>query len=85
MAKLIKRIVPVYPAMARQIRVSGTVKLLGIITKDGRIRELKVLSGHPLLRPAALAAVSQWIYIPTTLGDQAVEVEAPIDVIFELR
>lgn len=71
--------------MAKTTRVSGTVRLLGIITRDGRIRDLKVVSGHPLLTRAALDAVSQWIYGPTTLGGQPVEVEAPIDVIFELR
>lgn len=85
LAKLIKRVVPAYPALARQIRVSGTVRLLGIIAKDGRIRELKVLSGHPMLRQSALDAVSQWVYSPTILSGQPVEVEAPIDVIFEFR
>jgi len=85
MAKLIKRVIPAYPPLARQTRVSGTVKLLGIIAKDGRIRDLKVLAGHPLLQRAALDAVSQWIYSPTVISGQAYEVEAPIDVIFEIR
>ena len=85
MAKLIKKVVPAYPPLARQTRVSGTVKLLGIITKDGRIRELRVLAGHPLLQKAALDAVSQWIYSPTVISGQAYEVEAPIDVIFEIH
>jgi protein TonB len=76
---------PVYPALGRQVRVSGTVRLMGIIAKDGHIRELKLLSGHPMLSPAALDAVRQWIYSPTTLNGEPVEVEAPIDVIFELR
>lgn len=83
-AKLIKRVVPVYPQAARQIRVSGTVHLLGIIARDGTIQKLQVLSGHPLLRQAALEAVSQWVYRPTILNGQPVEVEAPIDVIFTL-
>ena len=84
-AKLIKQIVPVYPRTAIQTRIAGTVRLLGIIAKDGTIQRLQVLSGHPLLRQAALAAVSQWIYRPTILNGQPVEVEAPIDVIFILR
>jgi protein TonB len=83
-AKLLKQIVPAYPQPARQLRISGTVHLLGIIAKDGTIQRLQVLSGHPLLRQAALDAVSQWIYRPTILNGQAVEVEAPIDVIFTL-
>ena len=84
-AKLIKQVVPRYPGPALQVRVSGTVHLLGIIAKDGTIQRLQVLSGHPLLRQAALDAVSQWIYRPTILNGQPVEVEAPIDVIFTLR
>jgi protein TonB len=83
-AKLIKRVVPMYPRQASQFRISGTVHLLGIIAKDGTIQRLQVLSGHPLLRQAALDAVSQWIYRPTVLNGQPVEVEAPIDVIFTL-
>jgi len=81
-AKLIKRVVPAYPQTARQLRISGTVHLLGIIAKDGTIQKLQVLSGHPLLRQAAIDAVSQWVYRPTVLNGQPVEVEAPIEVIF---
>ena len=81
-AKLIKRVLPMYPQSARQTRTSGTVHLLGIIAKDGTIQKLQVLSGHPMLRQAALDAVRQWIYRPTILNGQPVEVEAPIDVIF---
>jgi protein TonB len=84
-AKLITRVVPAYPPLALRMRVSGTVHLLGIIGKDGRIRDLQVLDGHPMLRQAALEAVRQWIYSPTVLSGQPVEVEAPIDVNFTLR
>jgi TonB family protein len=83
-AKLITRVLPAYPQTARQLRISGTVHLLGIIAKDGRIQRLQVLNGHPLLRQAAIDAVSQWVYRPTFLNGQPVEVEAPIDVIFNL-
>jgi protein TonB len=83
-AKLLKQVVPAYPQTARQLRISGTVRMLGIIGRDGTIRKLQVLSGHPLLRQAAVDAVSQWVYRPTVLNGQAVEVEAPIDVIFTL-
>lgn len=84
-AKLIAQIVPKYPTLARQTRVSGTVRLLGIIARDGRVRDLRVLDGPPLLRQAALDAVSQWVYAPTLLGGQPVEVEAPIEVHFQLN
>jgi protein TonB len=84
-AKAIRRVLPIYPQSAQQLRIAGTVRLLGIIAKDGTIQRLQVLSGHPLLRQAAIDAVSQWVYRPTILNGQPVEVEAPIDVIFNLR
>jgi protein TonB len=83
-AKIIKRVIPTYPTLARQARVSGTVRLIGVISKDGTIQQLQIVSGHPLLVNAALDAVKQWIYRPTMLSGQAVEVIAPIDVIFTL-
>jgi len=83
-AKLIRRIVPEYPPIAIRTRVSGTVRLTGVIAKDGTIEQLQVISGNPMLVPAALAAVKQWIYSPTFLNGQPVEVIAPIDVIFTL-
>jgi protein TonB len=83
-AKLLKKVIPAYPPLARQARVSGTVQLIGVIAKDGTIQQLQVVSGHPLLVKSALDAVRQWIYRPTLLNGQAVEVIAPIDVIFTL-
>ena len=85
MATPIRKVEPVYPALARQARVSGTVELLGVLGTDGRIHELKVLRGHPLLINAALEAVRQWIFEPTLLNGQAVEVAAPITVNFILH
>ena len=73
-AKLIRQVNPAYPALARQARVSGTVRLTAIIGKDGAIRNLAVMSGHPLLAPAALEAVRQWLYQPTLLNREPVEV-----------
>jgi periplasmic protein TonB len=83
-AKLIKRVMPVYPSLARQARISGTVHLMAVIAKDGTIQDLRVLSGHPLLIATAVNAVRQWVYRPTLLNEQPVEVMAPIDVIFTL-
>lgn len=83
-AKLIRKIAPIYPMLAKATRTSGTVHLLGVIAKDGTMQQLKVLSGHPLLNEAALTAVRQWLYEPTILDGQPVEVMAPIDVIFTL-
>jgi len=83
-AKLIRKIVPVYPRMAVIARISGTVRLQGIIGKDGNIQQLQVFSGPPLLVQAALDAVRQWRYQPTLLNGEPVEVISPIDVIFTL-
>jgi protein TonB len=83
-AKLIRNPQPVYPQIARQARISGTVELSAIIGEDGHIQSLTVVSGHPLLRQAALDAVKQWVYQPTTLNEQAVKVSTTIDVIFTL-
>jgi protein TonB len=83
-ALLVHQPKPVYPPLARQARISGTVKLNAIISKDGAIEQLTVVSGHPLLIPAALEAVKQWRYKPTLLNGEPVEVITQIDVNFTL-
>lgn len=84
-AKLVHRVMPIYPPVARAGHISGAVELVGVIGVDGRIRELRVQSGNPLLVPAALAAVREWIYEPTRLNGEPVEVIAPITVNFRLN
>ena len=81
---LVERVQPVYPPMAVQTRTEGTVVLRGVIGADGRVRELLVVSGHPWLVKAAVAAVSRWRYRPTLLNGLPVEVVAPIEVHFTL-
>jgi protein TonB len=83
-AKLIRQPKPVYPALAKQARISGHVILNAIIGKDGAIANLSVASGHPLLVPAAMEAVKQWVYQPTLLNGEPVEVVTTIDVNFTL-
>lgn len=85
MASPIHRVEPIYPPLAKQARVSGVVELVGVLGVDGRIHELKVLRGHPLLVNAAIEAVRQWVYEPTLLNGQPVEVSAPIIVNFILK
>jgi protein TonB len=84
MAKLIRMVKPQYPAIAITARISGVVHLLGIIAKDGTIRNLQLVGGQPLLAQAAMQAVAQWVYQPTLLNGQPVEVIAPIEVTFTL-
>src|SRR5271165_4203810 len=83
-AHLVNRVQPIYPPLARQTRISGTVKLHAIIGKDGTVQQLQVVSGHPLLVQSALDAVRQWRYQPTLLNGEPVEVDTEIDVIFSL-
>jgi len=75
---------PVYPPLARQARISGTVRLEAVIALSGVVQSLRVASGHPLLARAALDAVRQWVYQPTLLNGEPVEVLTQIDVNFKL-
>ena len=81
---LIYRLQPAYPALARQARVQGTVVLRAIISREGTIENLQVLSGHPLLVKAAIDAVRQWRYRPYVLNGEPVEVETQVTVNFIL-
>jgi protein TonB len=83
-ASLIKHPQPIYPPLAKQARISGKVTLNAVIAKDGTIQELKVAGGHPLLIQAAMDAVKQWVYKPTLLNGEPVEVQTTIEVNFTL-
>jgi protein TonB len=84
-ARLISAPRPLYPALARQARIQGTVHLGALIATDGRIAGLHVTSGHPLLVSAAMEAVRQWVYRPTLLNGDPVEVVTEISVVFTLQ
>lgn len=81
---LIQKIEPQYPPLARAARVQGEVVLSAVIDSNGQINNLQLVSGHPMLVPAAIAAVKQWRYKPYLLNGQPVEVETTITVIFSL-
>ena len=81
---LIHQVKPTYPPLARQARIQGVVVLQAVIGKDGAIQNLKVVSGHPMLAPAALEAVKQWRYKPYYLNGEPVEVDTTINVNFTL-
>ncbi|MBI4910339.1 MAG: energy transducer TonB [Acidobacteria bacterium] len=83
-AKLVRQPKPVYPPLAKQARIQGTVRFTAIIGKDGTIQNLQLISGHPLLVPSATEAVKQWVYQPTLLNNEPVEVVTQIDVNFTL-
>jgi protein TonB len=81
---VIRRVQPTYPALARQARIQGAVQLQAEISKDGSIQNLRLISGHPMLAPAAIEAVKQWKYKPYYLNGEPVEVETQITVNFSL-
>jgi periplasmic protein TonB len=81
---LIRKIQPSYPPLARQARIQGSVLLQAEISKDGTIENLHLISGHPMLAPAAIEAVKQWRYKPYILNGEPVEVETQITVNFTL-
>lgn len=82
---LIHRVEPPYPTLARSARVQGEVVLSAVIDTNGQIKNLQLISGHPMLVPAALSAVREWRYKPYLLNGQPVEVETTITVIFSLQ
>jgi len=81
---LIQKIEPKYPSLALQAHIWGQVVLRAIIGKDGDIKELGLVSGHPLLAPAAIEAVRQWHYRPYLLNGEPVEVETIVTVNFQI-
>ena len=81
---VIRKVEPVYPKIGLAARITGVVLLKAIISKDGEIKELQVVSGHPVLVPAAIDAVKQWRYRPYLLNGEPVEVETNITVTFQI-
>ena len=72
--RIVKLVPPVYPTIASKARVSGTVVMEAILTEDGTVDQIRVISGHPLLVDAAISCVKHWKYEPTLLNGIAVRV-----------
>jgi TonB family protein len=83
-AKLVSQPRPVYPPLAKQAHISGVVHLQAVIGKEGNVINLAAISGHPLLVSSAMEAVQQWVYQPTLLNGEPVEVSTQIDVNYTL-
>ncbi len=84
-AMLIRRVEPVYPPLGIQLRREGRVELHAIISTDGSIQSLEVITGDPLFLQSALNAVRRWRYRPTILDGQPVEVDTHITVVYTLN
>lgn len=83
-ANVIRRVQPVYPPLAKSARVQGAVEFTAVISKEGRVEKLQLVSGHPLLVSAAREAILAWQYRPTMLNGEPVEVLTTITVNFKL-
>lgn len=83
-AYLVNRVEPLYPQIAKSAGIRGQVILRAVISKDGIIENLRVVSGHPVLAQAAIEAVRQWRYRPYSLNGETVEVETQVTVNFVL-
>jgi periplasmic protein TonB len=82
--KAIAQVRPEYPALARQTRVQGDVKIDAILDEQGNVIDMKVVSGHPLLYQAAVDALKKWKYEPTYLNDRPIAVELIVTITFQL-
>lgn len=83
-ANLVYSVRPAYPPLARATRIQGSVEFTATISREGTIKDLKLVGGHPLLVNSARQAVSQWRYRPTLLNGKPVEVVTDITVNFTL-
>jgi protein TonB len=83
--RLVRRIEPTYPRLAKQAGIEGQVELKALLDVNGRVTHIEVKRGHPALISAATNAVSQWVYEPTYLNDRPVAVMLKVVVEFRLR
>jgi TonB family protein len=81
----IKRVMPAYPPMAREQRIQGTVRFIATIGKDGRVKNLELVNGNPILVKAATDAVKQWLYRPALQNGAPVEMTTQIDLNFTFK
>ena len=82
--RLLHKVAPVYPPLARQARIQGAVIVRIIINKLGEVRDLQLVSGLPMLAPAAVEAVKKWRYVPYESDGEAVEIQTDVQVIFRM-
>ena len=83
-ASLLSKTDPVYPPLALQARIQGTVEFTVIVGEDGEVESLSLVRGHPLLVNAAKEAVLKWVYHPTTVGGKATRFQTQVLVPFKL-
>jgi protein TonB len=82
--RIYRRVEPVYPPLAKAMRIQGTVRLAAVIDEDGAVAALKLICGHPLLVNAAMDAVKHWRYRPAERNGKPVRAVIPVAVRFDL-
>lgn len=83
-AQLVYRAAPTYPPLARQARIQGTVMVRITINQSGEVRDVQLVSGHPMLAPAAVDAIRKWRYVPYEIDGRTVEIQTDVQVIFRM-
>jgi TonB family protein len=78
--KVVTRVVPAYPDLARRMNVRGTVKLEALVATNGNVKSLEIRGGHPLLTEAAQSAIRKWKWEPASH-----ETREPVEVRFDPR
>jgi protein TonB len=81
----LKKVQPPYPPIAKAARASGAVQVQVTISEEGRVIAADVVSGHPLLRDAAVQAARQWVFKPTELSGVPVKVQGVLTFNFTLQ
>ncbi len=82
--RLAKKVAPVYPQEAEDAGIEGVVQVAGVVTTEGRLRDLHVVSGPAELQQAAVDAAAQYVYVPMTSGDELAEASTRVPVVFSL-
>lgn len=82
--RLVRQVQPVYPPLAKQARIHGDVVIESVIDQQGKVTQMKVVSGSPLLVQAAMQALEQWRYQPTLLNGEPIAVDMFVTVHFQL-
>ena len=71
--KVVRRVEPVYPSVAKRINLSGTVRVVALVATDGKVTKVELVGGSPILGQAAESAVSQWKYVPGSESRETIE------------
>jgi len=84
LSAIASRTPPEYPAVAKQLRIEGSVELEATVAEDGTVEEVTIVSGNPVLTKPAAAALKKWKFTPFTEGGKAIKVVAPISMTFKM-